>query len=82
MIHFILSSTLFQGYVYKVSDVFDLDIICDTIKQKLIQDLDKLQLSFLKEKALRLKLHYHDYTIIDVLSNPNKEYYICECDPN
>jgi hypothetical protein len=77
MFTFILSSELFSGYTIRVSEVNDLSDICKMMKNRLIEDLTKLNLDILRQKALYLNLHIHDYDIMDVYQNPNREFYIC-----
>jgi len=79
MYTFILSSMRFQGYTITVDDVLSIDDICRRIKDELIVSLEQLNLQILVQEARQLKLHIHDYTLVEILSNEQNQYYICEC---
>ena len=79
---FILSSNLFGGYTKHFnSNIESIEQVIVDIVNELRQELKRLNLNNLVDELNKLKFHYHDYTLIDVLSNndANKVWYICEC---
>lgn len=80
MIHFVLSSELFQGFTLNMhkEDISSMNDVIIWIKEALIIELQKLNLCNLVDKAKEMHLDYHDYDLTDVLSCDDKIFYICD----
>ena len=86
MVKFIISSELFQGFIWERdhNEIISLEVVASEIKRALLVELERLHLHVLVEKAKQLDMHYHDYTILDVLSSPDdRVFYLCDhCSKN
>jgi NTP pyrophosphatase (non-canonical NTP hydrolase) len=79
---FKLSSRLFGGFTNKftTNQIESLEYVIQEIVAELMDILTTHNLIHLKDELNKLHFHYHDYTLIDVISSTdeNQIWYICD----
>lgn len=81
MPRFTLSTKFFSGFTreYNLDEVTSLEDVIELLKQDLLKVLEENGMIDLVHEAKKMSLHYHDYTLLDVLSdNLSRVWYICD----
>lgn len=78
---FTLSSKLFGGYTIRkhVNEIESIEDVINELIKSLNDDLKRSNLHELQMELSKLKFHYHDYDLLDVLTSAvETTWYICE----
>ena len=80
---FTMSSTLFSGFTktFETDNIESIEHVITVMVEELKNIFRSQGLIILLEELNKLHFHYHDYSLLDVITSTdtNKVWYICEC---